>query len=322
MLKNERIYVIMKKILFFIILFPAAVFSQEPKNSYEIILKNGKKYDVTFIKTDYINGQHILCLIDSTGNEIKINRSDIKYQKELRQKSFIKDETISNKQNLQIKILISPGFSYSHFSSIDSWLGLRDFIGIHFAAEAQIEKRNRKSSDYYFTFGTDIYFCPTKVGFEYEEEVHGNLDLNPFSINRNSKATYKSIVFFPTIGFEFFEISIGLGKVWYKIEKYVNGELSQSFKQGLTAENQDLAISHSEKLASLTSEAVWAYRFRFPIKKFLDGKIRMWLVMQGMEGRKYHSHKSGWYVSSWGEPGTKDRMVAFCLGCQVRYQIN
>jgi len=85
----------MRKILFFIslFLFSATLFSQETKNVYEITLKNGERYEGTFLKIDRINDQMILTIIDSTGNEIKINSNDIKYQKKKKLSSFYSQES-------------------------------------------------------------------------------------------------------------------------------------------------------------------------------------------------------------------------------------
>lgn len=248
--------------------------------------------------------------------------NEIKYQRELIPINLIKDKQKLDKQNYKARIFLSTGLSYSHFTSIDYYFRLSDFVGFHLAAEIQIDKSDRKFSNHYFVLGTDVYFCPTKVVY-HKGEGYADImsDVNRKLVNYNAKATYKSIIIFPTLGVPICEVSIGLGKVWYNIDKYVTGEVSQEFTQGSTAENQDLAIYHSGKIANLISETVWAYRLRFPIKEFYNDKIRIWFALQGMVGMNYWSSKYGWYVN-WGEPDTKNRMTALCVSFQIKYQIN
>lgn len=64
-------------------LFVMPLFAQGEKNLYEIILRNGRRYEGTFVRIERPDNQPIFILADSTGEEIRIDSRDIQYQRSL-----------------------------------------------------------------------------------------------------------------------------------------------------------------------------------------------------------------------------------------------
>lgn|GEM_PF-6050745 len=312
----------MKKIALIVCMLTAALLGQGTDKFYKITLINGSIFTATFKTQELINGQHIITFRDSSGQEIKINRSDIINQTELIQSHSIEGNSQTEDTLYKLSLLISPGFGYSHFTSIDRYFNLGDFIGFHLGADLQLTKRNSKSP-YYFTLGADIYYCHSRVVYT---QGAGSADLlegvDRKLIHENPSASYTSLVFYPTLGSPVGEVSIGLGKVFYNIKKYVSGEISPEFERGLIYVNQDYAIWHSNRLANLDSENAYAIRWRFIIKGYNEkARTRVWLGLQYISGAKYYSNKTGWIITDSNNPDLKNRMSALSIFCQLRYTL-
>ena len=242
----------------------------------------------------------------------------------------------------EFKIYINSGISLSSFGSLIKRFNLHNSVGFHIVPEIQFKLEN----PFYYGLELRIDYVPTKVGFSDQEDLEDYNDeeynwMFPYSIKENAKSFYKSIIIMPKFGISgnppkgslatnmfpnimaFFEVRLGLGKVWYNIDRFVTGGRSNEvLNDEFDRDIIEGAMTDSELLHILDSEMVFSFGLKFGT--VISNRIRVGLSLQMNTGLEYNRYyEGGWtsgYFQFWHDPQTR-RMKMQNIMLEIGYQI-
>jgi hypothetical protein len=220
----------------------------------------------------------------------------------------------------KFSVFINAGYGYNfRIETIGKYNKIESSNSFNIASEMQLLNTKEK---YYFGLETRADYFSTHVNstenFE-QSSYDPNAKMRYNGLFLITKAgyfwgdveSYWRFIFTPLL-FQYADISFGLGRVWYNIDKF----------KILPSENNPEVFDESERLHSLNSE--YAFYFGLRLGREIVKNIRLNLslnINSGLQYTKfYDGYWSGSYVQTWVEPG-KHRITVKNVQLGISYKI-
>ncbi len=192
----------MKKLFITILLISitSLVFSNQNKTIYEIVLKDGRSYVGSFVKSETIDDVKYFVVMDSKGQEYKIDMKDIKLQRELGEN--LPYQAVSkgpSQQSSDIAISFNLGKSFIYTNEIVSYSEQDDFYYSGYFLSSPFVPTVLSSSLYLnlssgisFKMTGGFGFAKNTIEYDQPKKTFTDPDGDQITVNKEySKDTYK-----------------------------------------------------------------------------------------------------------------------------------